>query len=283
MGFSYSSVVSKIWGGTPVIPDGPAKNAPLWRKVYDTLLGLRDAVLGTLLWSGDFAVSGSAANNFTVTLGAISCAIVYDGTNYVPLAYAGGTIDQTAVQGGGGTLGAAVDWWHVYLYSNAGSAAFEISQTAPTGNRVFKTGDNTRRYLGRFRTNGSGVPLAVTATHGHYLYRVDQAVKLSGNDTSRTAVIVRPDSTTEESLIPTDVKLARMYFQYDAQSGGDRTLSIYNANTSTVSTTLVGKNVGAAQTIQAEMMVEVDSSQQFAYATSSGASTMNAYCRGWVE
>jgi hypothetical protein len=50
-----------------------------------------------------------------------------------------------------------------------------------------------------------------------------------------------------------------------------------------VSTTLVGKNVGAAQTIQAEMMVEVDGSQQFAYATSSGASTMNAYCRGWVE
>ena len=283
MGFSYSSVVSKIWGGTPVIPDGPAKNAPLWRKVYDTLLGLRDAVLGTLLWSGDFAVSGSAANNFTVTIGAISCAIVYDGTNYVPLAYAGGTIDQTAVQGGGGTLGAAVDWWHVYLYSNGGSAAFEISQTAPTGNRVFKTGDNTRRYLGRFRTNTSGVPLAVTAAHGHYLYRVDQVVKLSGNDTSRTAVIVRPDSTTEESLIPTDVKLVRMYFQYDAQSGGDRALSIYNANTSTVSTTLVGKNVGAAQTIQAEMMVEVDSAQQFAYATSSGASTMNAYCRGWVE
>ena len=283
MGFSYSSVVSKIWGGTPVIPDGPAKNAPLWRKVYDTLLGLRDAVLGTLLWSGDFAVSGSAANNFTVTLGAISCALVYDSTNYVPLAYAGGTIDQTAIEGGGGTLGAAVDWWHVYVYSSGGSAAFEISQTAPTGNRVFKTGDNTRRYLGRFRTNGSGVPLAVTAARGHYLYRVDQAVKLSGNDTSRTAVIVRPDSTTEESLIPTDVKLARMYFQYDAQSGGDRTLSIYNANTSTVSTTLVGKNVGAAQTIQAEMMVEVDSSQQFAYATSSGASTMNAYCRGWVE
>ena len=283
MGFSYSSVVSKIWGGTPVIPDGPAKNAPLWRKVYDTLLGLRDAVLGTLLWSGDFAVSGSAANNFTVTLGAISCALVYDSTNYVPLAYAGGTIDQTAIEGGGGTLGAAVDWWHVYVYSSGGSAAFEISQTAPSDNLVFKSGDNTRRYLGRFRTNGSGVPLAVTAARGHYLYRVDQAVKLSGNDTSRTAVIVRPDSTTEESLIPTDVKLARMYFQYDAQSGGDRTLSIYNANTSTVSTTLAGKNVGAAQTIQAEMMVEVDSSQQFAYATSSGASTMNAYCRGWVE
>ena len=284
MPFEYTTAVSKFWGANPQVPDGPAKNAPLWRKVFDRLLALRDGVLGRLEWSGDFAVSGSAANNFTVTLGAISCAWVIDGSsNYVPLAYAGGTIDQTAVQGGGGTLGAAVDWWHVYIYSNGGSAAFEISQTAPTGNRVFKTGDNTRRYLGRFRTNGSGVPLAVTAARGHYLYRVDQAVKLSGNDTSRTAVIVRPDSTTEESLIPTDVKLARMYFQYDAQSGGDRTLSIYNANTSTVSTTLAGKNVGAAQTIQAEMMVEVDSSQQFAYATSSGASTMNAYCRGWVE
>ena len=289
MGFSYSSVVSKIWGGTPVIPDGPAKNAPLWRKVYDTLLGLRDAVLGTLLWSGDFAVSGSAANNFTVTLGAISCALVYDSTNYVPLAYAGGTIDQTAIEGGGGTLGAAVDWWHVYVYSSGGSAAFEISQTAPSDNLVFKSGDNTRRYLGRFRTNASGVPLAVRARRGRYVYREHQQILSGGTDGTATNVYVRPVGTTEESLVPAGVLLAQIEFSVTGPSTAGQTGTgvLYGGGDSSEEafTMTVQELDGTAVTDRAVIDLELNASYQITYqvTASGGSASASAWCRGWYE
>ena len=188
MGTPHSGIASKFWGGTPIIPNGPVGQAPVWKDVFDDLRALRDALLFELRWSGDFAVSGSAPNNFTVTIGAISSVFVYDGTGYVPLAYAGGTINQTAVQGGGGTLGAAADTWYVYVYPSGGAAAFEISQTAPGASKVFKDGDNTRRFIGCFLTNGSGVPQAVRACHGEYVYEAQQNVASSLKATSATAV-----------------------------------------------------------------------------------------------
>lgn len=206
MGTPHSGIASTFWGGTPVIPNGPIGSAPLWKKLYDSLRALRDALLFELLWSGDFAVSGSAANNFTVTLGAISSVFVYDGTNYVPLAYAGGTINQSSVFGGGGTLGAAADTWYVYVYSNAGTAAFEISQTAPGASKVFKDGDNTRRYLGCFLTNGSGVPLAVRACHGHYVYEAQATAASSLVATAATAVSLA-------TLIPAHARIAKLHLR----------------------------------------------------------------------
>lgn len=204
MGFEYTLVTSKIWGGNPVIPDGPAKASPLWKKVYDTLRGLRDATLATLVWSGDFAVSGSAANNFTVEIGAISCITLLNSDSHnLPFAYAGGTIDQTKVQGGGGTLGAAADWWYVYAYINGSSLDWEISQTAPTGNLMFKTGDNTRRFIGCFSTNGSGVPYAVRARHGRYVYTEQQNLASSLKATAATAVSLA-------THVPAHARLAKL-------------------------------------------------------------------------
>ena len=290
MPFEYTTAVSKFWGANPQVPDGPAKNAPLWRKVFDRLLALRDGVLGRLEWSGDFAVSGSAANNFTVTLGAISCAWVIDGSsNYVPLAYAGGTIDQTAVQGGGGTLGAAVDWWHVYIYSNGGSAAFEISQTAPSDNLVFKSGDNTRRYLGRFRTNASGVPLAVRARRGRYVYREHQQILSGGTDGTATNVYVRPVGTTEESLVPAGVLLAQIEFSVTGPSTAGQTGTgvLYGGGDSSEEafTMTVQELDGTAVTDRAVIDLELNASYQITYqvTASGGSASASAWCRGWYE
>lgn len=288
----YSSIVSKFWGGDPVVPNGPVGSAPLWRKLYDSLRALRDGTLGRLEWSGDFAVSGSAANNFTVEIGAISCAWVYDGTNYVPLAYAGGTINQSSVFGGGGTLTAAVDWWHVYLYSNAGTAAFEISTTAPLDNRVFKTGDNTRRYLGCFRTNTSGVPISVRASRGRYVYTIQQAVLATADGTATGAaanVIVRPSGTTEEPLIPAHARIATLDARLNHGTGAvNVTASIYaNGDTSGASVNILADDIvtGVTWVARATQDVELDTSYRFAYllSTSTGTPGLAVYCRGWVE
>lgn len=51
-------------------------------------------------------------------------------------------------------------WYHVYLFLNGASADVEIVTTAPdtaySGTARSKTGDNSRRYIGSIRTNGSG-------------------------------------------------------------------------------------------------------------------------------
>lgn len=50
-------------------------------------------------------------------------------------------------------------WYHIYLYSNNGVADIEIVTTAPAiyhGTSYQKTGDNSRRYIGSVKTDGSG-------------------------------------------------------------------------------------------------------------------------------
>ncbi len=215
MGTTHSGIVSKFHGGTPSIPNGPVGQAPVWKDVFDALRALRDGVLSELRWSGDFAVSGSAANNFTVEIGAISCAWVQDGAgDYVPLAYGGGSITQTSVEGGGGTLGAAADTWYVYVSSSAGTAAFEISQTAPNANKQTKGVDLTRRYLGCFLTDGSGVPQAVRACHGDYVYVAQQNVASALKSNSATAVSLA-------SRIPAHARIAKVNLRTYKPNPGD--------------------------------------------------------------
>jgi len=52
----------------------------------------------------------------------------------------------------------ASTWYHIYLYSNAGTPAIECVTTVPVlynGTAYQKTGDNSRRYVGSVRTNAS--------------------------------------------------------------------------------------------------------------------------------
>lgn len=54
-------------------------------------------------------------------------------------------------------------WFHIYLYSNAGTPALEMSATSPaapfSSKARSKTGDTSRRYLGSMRTSNSSANL----------------------------------------------------------------------------------------------------------------------------
>lgn len=62
----------------------------------------------------------------------------------------------------------ASKWLHVYVYSENQVGKVEVSETAPenwavaattrTPSKLFKTGDETRRYVGAFRTGAGGAP-----------------------------------------------------------------------------------------------------------------------------
>lgn len=288
MPIAYSPT-AKLRATAAPIPDGPVGNAPTWKELLDLREWANQMAIGLMDWSGDFAVSGSAANNFSVVIGAINACSLYDGTDYRVIAYGGGTRTQADVEGGGGTLGAAVDWWYVYLYRTPGTTtvAFEISQTAPGPSRTLKSGDATRRYLGCFRTNTSGVPLAVRASRGQYIYRTQQLIQNNGTATSATAIIVRPDGTTEEPLIPDHARLvdlgARLSRGTDATL---KTLTIYGPSSSDQAFQLDGEDVSSVdRSVYGRGLVETDSSRQITYALSSaaGGASVDLWAHGWKD
>ncbi len=281
---------AKVRNSAAPIPDGPVGSAATWKELLDARELLYNASPALFDWSGDFAVSGSAPNNFSVTIGGINAAALYDGTDYRVVSDDAETLDQTDVEGGGGTLGAAVDWWYVYAFRSSGAStiSYQISQTAPGPSRAFKSGTGTHRYLGCFRTNASGVPLAVRASRGSYTYRTQQQVLASGTATSKADIIVRPTGTTEEPLLPDHARLVeclvRMKRGTDATQ---KTATIYGAAASAELTMqLDGEDVsGADRSVYASGLVETDSSRQIAYALSSsaGGASLDVWARGWKE
>lgn len=72
---------------------------------------------------------------------------------------------------------AANSWFHVYLFVSSGTADIEIVTTAPaaaySGTARSKTGDNTRRYLGSIRTDGSGNVIKFAMQRGMVTYLRD--------------------------------------------------------------------------------------------------------------
>lgn len=282
------SPTAKVRTSAAPIPDGPVGSAPTWKEVLDAREHLANLSLAVFDWSGDFAVSGSAANNFAVTLGAINALSLYDGTDYRTVASAGDTLTQADVEGGGGTLGAAVDWWYVYAYRAAGgsSISYQISQTAPGASRAYKSGSATHRYLGCFRTNGSGVPLAVRASRGHCVYRTQQAVLVNGTATSATQVYVRPDGTTEEPLIPDHARLVDLGARLSRGTDGALKTLTVGVTSTDQAFQVDGEDVGGAdRSVYGRGLVETDSSRRIYYAlsASTGGVSVDLWAHGWRE
>jgi hypothetical protein len=68
----------------------------------------------------------------------------------------------------------ASTWYHLYLYSNAGTPAVECVTTAPVlyyGTAYQKTGDNSRRYIGTVLTDSSASIFGFTHNDNAILYR----------------------------------------------------------------------------------------------------------------
>lgn len=159
--------------------DGPAPFEPVFQRIADRLAFSRDALIGGLDWNGELSCTGGTASSFSITVGPINSVVVMAASSiYYVLASGGATVTQTAIEGGGNL--ANNTWYYLYGYrSGGGSLAFEISTTVPNTSRRFKTGDTTRRYLGCFRTNSSGAPLAFEASRGRFIYRRSAIVNVN--------------------------------------------------------------------------------------------------------
>lgn len=173
----------QIGASDPPLPDGPPSNAATHRELLNNRLYLRGSSWGQLSWNGRLRVTGSSNTVFSVTVGPIDAVMLIDGAS---IARAYFTADETAldlthVESEPANL-ADDTFYYVYAWSDStapSSVKFQISASPPTevGTptvlRQWKRGQTANyRYLGWFRTSGSGVPLAMQVDRGSSLYEL---------------------------------------------------------------------------------------------------------------
>ena len=193
-------------GASPALPDGDAKNVATARNERDARAYFSDLLLGALDWTGDFGVQpGGSLTAFTLDVGAIAAVAVRDADDVLwPHAFGGGTINQTKIAGGGGTLGAVAQWWRVYAFRTGGVIDFEIATTAPNATRRYKSTDNKYRYVGCFPTDGSGAPLALRTSNGHTVYEEPQTAA------SNLVTLTTPTLVSLAAFVPPHARIAKV-------------------------------------------------------------------------
>lgn len=171
----------QIGAADPPLPDGPPSNAATHRELLNNRLYLRGSSWGQLSWNGRLRITGSSNTVFAVTVGVIDAVMLIDAAS-VARAYftsAETALDLTHVEGAPANLSNDT-FYYVYAWSDSAApnaVKFQISTSPPTESgsptvlRLWKRGQTANyRYLGVFRTNASGVPLAMRAERGRYLY-----------------------------------------------------------------------------------------------------------------
>jgi hypothetical protein len=114
-------------------------------------------------------------------------------------------------------------WYHLYAYNNAGTLDVEISTTPPDtayyGTARSKVADNTRRYIGSVRTNGSSQIIKFYMEGLRVVYRADctgAPFRVLANGTAYTAWT----EVDFSAVVPVTGRSAYGVAQNTAPSGG---------------------------------------------------------------
>jgi len=268
---------------------GPAPLWPLFQGLGNAKAAFEGALINAISWSGDVSIApGQAANNFTITVGAINAVVLYNGTIYKVFSSSGASVTQAKVEGGGGTLGASAQWWYLYCYNNGGTLDYEVSTTAPNANRVAKSGDATRRFLCSFKTLSTGQPIPMRKAGNLCLYRVSGLPSALSADVRALNAGTSVGSFATVALatwLPPHARVARLRAVLKATSGiaaqayafvqtngdsGNGYETIYGSATS-------GEFGGAS------FDVETDGSRQVQYSSSEANTELSLYVHGWYE
>jgi hypothetical protein len=276
-----ATITRPVDGERAGMDSGPAPLATLLQDLANRAQYARGATWGNLIGADVFAVdTGGTSTVFTVRVSAFEAMVAQDtnGVFWPRFSTADTTFSLSDVESAPGNL-ANSTWYYVYLGVNTdGSLRKQISTTAPIASGKWKSGAvDQLRYVGCFRTNSSGVPLASRTVRGRVAYDFGalgstdpHRVLNSGADTSFTAVSCA-------TAVPPHARNARLYVQFNAAAAGD-TLRLRRTNTSTFYKTLYGQRAGI---LAFEVETELNSSQQLDYAVSAGDATI--YVLGFDE
>lgn len=156
---------------------GAAPLMPVLQHLYDAAGALRIAALGQMSGGDRMSVDpGGTSTVFAVRVSRV-VGLLSRQTGSTPIyaTYTAGetTLDLTDVDGAPAAL-ANDTWYYVYAFCN-GTATTQayISTVAPEASLTWRTGaEGVDRYVGCFRTNGSGAPLPMRMHRGRYTYRM---------------------------------------------------------------------------------------------------------------
>lgn len=255
----------------------------LIQRLANKSLAHRNALLGQLVWNGDFGVdSGGTLTSFTVRVGDIGKLFVADSSGVCRVGLASATSFGVAkVEGTPGTLGAVARWWYVYAFlTTGGSVDYAISTTAPSTDRRFKSGDATRVYLGCFRTLATGAPLPLRKAAGRVLY---QSSALGSNELRAINVTTATAVTTVSlsTLIPPHARLVTLRLALTADVNAAVFSIFYPADTA-APTGRVDAPTGLS--IGGQVDVPTESNQSIDYAvTGTGTIAASAFVHGFYE
>lgn len=269
-----AAITRPVDGERAGMDSGPAPLATLLQDLANRAQYARGATWGNLIGADVFAVdTGGTSTVFTVRVSAFEAMVAQDtnGVFWPRFSTADTTFSLSDVESAPGNL-ANSTWYYVYLGVNTdGSLRKQISTTAPIASGKWKSGAvDQLRYVGCFRTNSSGVPLASRTVRGRVAYdfgalgNTDQHRVLSGGASTSFAAV------SCAAVVPPRARRARLYVQFDPSAAGDY-FQIRRTGTTQFYKTFYGQT---ADPIAFEVETELDSSQQFDYLVSAGSATI---------
>jgi hypothetical protein len=171
----------------------------------------------------------------------------------------------------------ASTWYHVYLYDNSGTPDIEIVTTAPVsyhGSSYQKTGNNTRRYLGSVKTDGSG-----NIYNFNHSTDDNKISYLSQQDASPFRVLSNGSATTETTVTISTVLpvTARKIYFHATNTNGTFALTFGNSIDSVALPTGYVAAVGAGKDAYIEFPTDTTPAISYAMAGAGGGAYIDVY------
>jgi len=185
--------------------------------------GLRDrdlSLINNLKLNGEFANSMlvQSTDGASINVSNIPSTVQ---TNGKPIFISKPVNTVLTVANKGGSF-AASTWYYAYNYYNiiSNQITYEISSVAPTSDSLFKTGDQSRRYMFSFVTDGVASIRPFFRVGNNHTYFPNLPVLTNGNAIAATPVAFSP-------YMPPRASIAKLHSTYTVTSGVARQFKLW--------------------------------------------------------
>lgn len=248
---------------------GAAPLMPVLQHLYDAAGALRLGLLGQMAGGDRMSVDpGGTSTVFAVRVSQIRSVLIKQPAGpWRALSTASETVLTLADVDGAPAALPADSWLYVYAYAvGDATARLYITTDPPDDALVWEaTSPGLRRYVGCFRTNGSGAPLPMRMHRGRYTYRPFYVQALAfGNSTTYAAV----DLT---GVLPKHARIAHLR------------LNLTGAYVAQLRTTGAASGYASFGPGYSPIEIEADSAQSVDYLVSNALASLHIEVTGFAE